>query len=150
MNAEKYLEQVGLLTSRITYHREDLKRILHEVDGISSRWGEIPGRSGIGDAPYVRNLETIERKKEELEMEEKLLALLRAQAEKVIDALPEEDMRLVLKYRYLQGKNYVQIGDLMFTSRQTVTRRKAMAIELLKLPEDAIDISSESWTRWTQ
>ena len=146
MNAEKYLEQVGLLTSRITYHREHIMMLMHEKDGIFSRWGAVSGGGGNGDAPYARMIENIERKKEELAKEEELLQRLRAQVEEVVGALPDEEMQQVLLYRYMQGKNYIQIADLMFTSRYTVMRRKEQAIELLEVPEDAIDISSESCT----
>ena len=144
MNVEKYLEQVGILTSRITYHREHIMMLIHEKDGIFSRWGAVSGGGGSGDAPYVRMLENIERKKEELAKEEELLMRLRAQAEEAIEALPDEEMKEVLFYRYLEGKNYVQIADLLFVSRMTITRWKTKAIELLKLPEDAINIFSES------
>ena len=143
MNAEKYLEQVGILTKKVAYHREHLMMLLHERDGISSRWGEFSGGSGSGDAPYVRMLENIEKKTEELAKEEDLLNRLRKQAEEIIDTLPEEDLKQVLLYRYLEGKNYVQIADLLFVSRITVTRWKTKAMELLVIPEDAIDISLE-------
>ena len=143
MNAEKYLEQVGILTKKVAYHREHLMMLLHERDGVSSRWGEFSGGSGSGDAPYVRMLENIERKTEELAKEEELLSRLRMQAEEMIDTLPEEDLKQVLLYRYLEGKNYMQIADLLFVSRITVTRWKGKAMEMLVVPEDAIDIFSE-------
>ncbi len=143
MNAERYLEQVELLTRKIAWHREHLIVLYHEVDGVSSRWGAFSGGSGSGEAPYVRMLENIEKKKEELAREEDLLNRLRKQAEEMIDMLPEEGMKQVLLYRYLEGKNYVQIADLLFVNRATVTRWKEKAMEMLEIPEEAIDIFSE-------
>lgn len=144
MNAERYLEQFETLSRRIAYHREHLLMLHLELDGLSSCWNRVSGGNGSGEAPYVRALENIERKKKELEQEEDLLQRLRTQIEETVDRLPDESMKQILLYRYLHGKNYVQIADILFMGRLSVTRRKKRAMELLEVPEDAIDIFSEN------
>jgi len=143
MTNEEYLNQIETLTRRITYRREQLLRLRLEAESVSSRWKDLSGVGGgapSGEASYVRMLERIEAKEEELKGEEDLLFRLREQAEQVIELLPTEQMRLVLLYRYLEGKNYVQIARLMYVTRCSVMNWKAEAIELLSLPESPINI----------
>ena len=139
MTNETYLSQVGILERRIVYHTERLRRMRLEADAVSSRWGERGG-AGAGDAPYVLMLERIESCEEELDRENELLARLQAQTEETIARLPEEKMRLVLLYRYLEGKSYLQIGDLLYMDKGTAKRWQLRALDCMTLPEDAIRI----------
>lgn len=143
MTCEEYLSQIEKLSRRIAYHREHILRLRSEADAVSCCWGESTGVRSA-DAPYVRMLERIEVLEEEEERENQLLLSLRKQAEEIISRLPDENMKWVLLYRFLEGKNYVQIADLLYVSRMTVTRWRNRALELLVLPEDAINIFSES------
>ena len=83
-------------------------------------------------------MERIESCEEELERDYELLARLQAQTEETIARLPEEKMRLVLLYRYLEGKSYLQIGDLLYMDKGTAKRWQARALKCLTLPENAI------------
>lgn len=143
MTNEEYLNQIETLTRRITYRREQLLRLRLEAESVSSRWKDLSGVGGgtpSGEASYVRMLERIEAKEEELKGEEDLLFRLREQAEQVIELLPSEEMRLVLLYRYIEGKNMIQVMGLMHACRSSVMQWKADGLELLSLPENAINI----------
>ena len=141
MTNEAYLSQIGELSRRIDYHRERLHRMCLEADAVSSRWGEHGG-THTGDAPYVRMLERIEEYREQLEGENDLLLRLQAQAEEAIARLPEEKMRLVLLYKYMEGKSYLQIGDLMYMAKATAKQWQVRALKCLTLPDDPIVICS--------
>ena len=139
MTNEAYLCQAGVLIGRIRFHEERLLRLRLEADAVSSRWGEHGGvRSG--DAPYVHILEKIESCEEELDREYELLVRLQAQIEETIARLPEEKMRLVLLYRYLEGKTYLQIGDVLYIDKSTAKRWENRALKCMTLPENAIRI----------
>ena len=143
MTNEEYLNQIETLTRRITYRREQLLRLRLEAESVSSRWRDLSGVGGgtpSGEASYVRMLERIEAKEEELKGEEELLFRLREQVEQAIELLPSEDMRLVLLYRYIEGKNMIQVMGLMHACRSSVMQWKADGLELLSLPENAINI----------
>ena len=140
MTAEMYFDQIGTLSRRIVYHRERLYRMRSEADAVFSHWGETVS-SGKKDAPYVRMMERIEECSEELEKEDKLLAGLQRQAEETISRLPDENHRLVLLYRYLEGMSYMKIAVLMHVDKSTAKRRHASALEKLVLPENPIRIS---------
>ena len=139
MTNEAYLSQPGILSRRITYHTERLQRMCREADAVSSRWGEARG-AGAYEAPYVRMLERIETGREELDRENELLARLTAQAEETIDRLPDEMMKLVLQYAYLEGMSYQQISDILFIGKSTVRRWKERALACMTLPEEPIRI----------
>ena len=59
MTKKAWLEQPGVLSRRITYHTERLRRLRREADAVASRWGEGSCVRG-SEAPYVRMLERIE------------------------------------------------------------------------------------------
>ena len=52
------------------------------------------------------------------------------------------ELQMVLKYKYLEGKTMKQIGDMLNVDRRTVYRWHDKAIEQIVLPEDAINTKS--------
>ena len=143
MTSEEYLSQIGILTRRCMYRQEQILRMRRDADAVSCRWGEY-SRSDGADAPYVRMIERIAETEEKAEEENRLLLDLRAQAEAAIDRLPDENLKLVLLYRYLEGKNFTQIAEILYVCRLTVMRWKAKALELFIFPENPIRIFAES------
>ena len=142
MTKKTWLEQPGVLSRRITYHTERLRRLRREADAVASRWGEGSCVRG-SEAPYVRMLERIEAQQEELERECDLYDRLRAQIEEAVFRLPQEKMRLALLYHYLEGKSFLQVGDLLYMDKGTAHRWASRALDALVLPENPIDIFSE-------
>lgn len=141
MTTHEYLSQYRVLSNRITYHIERLRRLRLEADAVSSRWEESIS-SHTAEAPYIRILENIESARAELAAENDLLDRLQEQIEQTVELLPGENLRLVLLYRYLAGKSYAEIGNLLFSSKASVSRWLAQALDELPLPEDCISICS--------
>ncbi len=142
MTKKEWLSQPARLSHRMAYHAERLRGLRREADAVASRWGESI-RAQCADAPYVRMLERIETLQERLDRESELYDLLRTQIEEAINRLPEEKMKLVLLYHYLEGKSFLQVGDLLYVDKCTASRWAVRALEFLMLPEDPIDIDSE-------
>ena len=141
MTKEEYLSQIQVLPRRIDYHNARLLRLQRQADAVTSRWGEH-STSASGDAPYVRMLENIEAAREELEEETGLLLSLQRQVEDTVNALPDERLRLVLLYHYLEKKTFAEIGEMLYVSFSSVRRYIIRALELLVLPEHPISIVS--------
>ena len=142
MTKKDWLSQPAALSRRITYLTVQLHNLLLELDAVSSPWGEVlSGHSG--DAPYVRRLEKAESVKEQIRTAYDLYDRLRAQIEETILRLPNENMRLVLLYHYLEGRSFSQIGDILFLNKGSAARCAARGIEELVLPEEPIDVFSE-------
>ncbi len=142
MTKKEWISQLGELSRRIVFHAESLARMRREADAVFSRWGEGSSVRST-DAPYVRMLERIETLQEQLERETGLYDRLRIQVEEAVGALPQEKMRLVLLYHYLEGKSFPQIGNLLYMDKTTACRWAVRALETLILPEDPVRIFSE-------
>ena len=141
MTKEYYLSQLGILSGRITFHSEQLYRLRREKDAVSSRWGEASGAVAF-DAPYARLLEKIEALEETLDSELETRSRLQRQMEETIAGLPDEKMRLVLLYRYLEGKTFFEIGNLLYMDKSSAVRIHTKAMGLLVLPEDPLNIAA--------
>ena len=61
--------------------------------------------------------------------------------EEAIGRLPEEKMRLVLLYRYLEGESYLRIGELLLMDKGTAKRWQTRALERLVLPENPVSVA---------
>ena len=142
MTKKEWISQLGELSRRIVFHTESLARLRREADAVFSRWGEGSSVRST-DAPYVRMLERIETLREELEQETGLYDRLRIQVEEAVGALPQEKMRLVLLYHYLEGKSFPQIGNLLYMDKATACRWAVRALEALVLPENPVWFYSE-------
>ena len=142
MTKKEWISQPGELSRRIVFHAESLARLCREADAVFSRWGEGSSVRST-DAPYVRMLERIETLREQLEEETRLYDLLRIQVEEAVAALPQEKMRLVLLYHYLEGKSFPQIGNLLYMDKATACRWAVRALEALVLPENPVWFYSE-------
>ena len=142
MTKKEWLSQPAALSRRITYLTVQLHNLLLEMDAVSSPWGEI-SFVHADEAPYVRKLEKIETVKERIRLAEDLYDRLRAQIEDAVLLLPNENMRLVLLYHYLEGRSFSQIGDILYLNKGSAARCAARAVEALALPPDPIDVFSE-------
>ena len=140
---KEWLEQPGRLSRKMAYHTERLLSLRREADAVASRWGESVCAQ-CSEAPYVRMLERIETLQEKLKWENELYDRLRAQVEEAIDGLPQEKMRLVLLYHYLEGKSFLQVGELLYMDKGTANRWAVRALEFLALPEDPVTIDGEN------
>ena len=82
----------------------------------------------------------VEELKEQINREMALYLKLKSQITEVIHQVKNNELQLVLMYKYLEGKTMKQIADLMNANRSTLYRWHERAIEQIILPEDAINI----------
>ena len=139
MTKKDWLSQPAALSRRITYLTVQPHNLLLELDAVSSPWGEC-SFVHTDEAPYVRKLERIETVREKIRTATDLYDRLRAQIEETILRLPNENMRLVLLYHYLEGRSFSQIGDILFLNKGSAARCAARAVEELILPPEPIDV----------
>ena len=72
----------------------------------------------------------------ELEM----LSDLKKQIREVIEAVPDTDERMVLKYRYIHNYTWEQIGTELCADARTIRRWHGNALLHASLPENPIEI----------
>ena len=140
MDVETYLKQGRLLDQRINYHLRKLSELRQTAYMISSP--QISGckvqNSHTGEAPFEKALERIEAMEERINQEIDLLVDLQEQIEGVIGQLESEEHQMILKYRYLEGLPWDEIGELLNISISTVKRWNQNALLMLKMPENPI------------
>ena len=144
MDVETYLKQGRLLDQRINYHLRKLSELRQTAYTISSPQisGNKVQNSHTGEAPFEKALERIEAMEERINQEIDLLVELQEQIEGVIGQLESEEHQMILKYRYLEGLPWDEIGELLNISISTVKRWNQNALLMLKMPENPIFLKS--------
>ena len=140
MQVETYLKQGLLLDRRINYHIKELNELRADACNISAPaiGKEKVKSSPSGDAPFVRALMRVEELQEKINREIDVLVDLRNQIEEVINQVKEENLRMLLYYKYRQGISNEQISRMLNIGHTTLFRWHANAIKQITLPEDAI------------
>ncbi len=123
MTAVEYLNQVGYIDRKIKFDLMELEELRARAVSVSSpAFGERVQSTRSTEPPFVRVLERIWEKearlnKELMELEEK-----REEVKAVIEALPNQDERMVLLYRYVLFHKMEEIALEMHMSLSSVKR----------------------------
>ncbi len=141
MTNKEYLRQAYRLDQRINSDIEEVSRLREMACGISSPvLGDKVQTSHSGEAPFVRSVEKILTLEERINKEIDLLVDLKEQIRGVISAVPDVDERMVLRYRYIQGLTWEQIGLEMNADERTIRRWHGNALLHITLPENPVII----------
>lgn len=141
MTNKEYLRQAYRLDQRINSDIEEVSRLREMACGISSpALGDRVQTSHSGEAPFVRSVEKILTLEERINKEIDLLVDLKEQIRGVISAVPDVDERMVLRYRYIQGLTWEQIGLEMNADERTIRRWHGNALLHITLPENPVVI----------
>ena len=142
MTVVEYLKQGLGLDRQINYHVAKMVELRLSVNSIPSLrlQADKVQTSPSGEAPYVNAMMRVEELKEQINREMALYLKLKSQITEVIHQVKNNELQLVLMYKYLEGKTMKQIADLMNANRSTLYRWHERAIEQIILPEDAINI----------
>ena len=142
MTMTEYLKQGQLLDQRINYHIRKLREMRTSMYTLSSSMSsqERVQTSRMEDAPFIRALEKVEEMQGRINREIDLLVDLKNQIEGVIKQLEREEYQMMMIYRYLEGKSFSEIADLLSVSRSSIIRWHKVALAELKMPENPICI----------
>ncbi len=123
MTKKEYLEQLGYIDRKIKYDLMELEELRGRATSISSPvFGERVQTSRNTEPPFVRVLEFIRAKEEKLNRELAELEEKREEVKAVIEALPNQDERMVLLYRYVLFYKMEDIALEMHMSLSSVKR----------------------------
>ena len=141
MTNKEYLRQAYRLDQRINSDIEEVARLREMASGISApALGDKVQTSRSGEAPFVRSVEKIMALEEKINQEIDLLVDLKEQIRGVITAVPDTDERMVLRYRYIQGLTWEQIGLEMNADERTIRRWHGNALLHITIPEKPVII----------
>lgn len=141
MKAKDYLGQAYRLDQRINANIAEVQRLRLMSESISSpSWGEKVSTTKATDPPFARSLIKIMDLEQQIDAEVAKLIELKAQIRDVIDAVPDTDEQMVLRYRCLLNYSFERIGDLMCCGKTTAWAWYNKALTHVVLPEEPIVI----------
>ena len=141
MTSKEYLRQAYRLDLKINSDIEEVARLRSMATSITAPvLGDKVQSSRMGDAPYVRSIEKILMLEKRINQEIDTLVDLKEQMRGVIEAVPDTDERMVLRYRYVHNLTWEQIGTEMNADARTVRRWHGSALLHVVLPENPIKI----------
>ena len=144
MDVQEYLKQGYLLDQRINYHLRRLEETKNMIDGVNSpliRPDKVK-TSPDGEAPYVKAYLKMAELNERINQEIDLLFDLRNQIDEVLRTVRSEKHRMVLLYRYIEGRTWEDIGIMLNADKSTVKRWHQEALQMVKMPENPIVIQN--------
>ena len=138
MTSKEYLKQAYLLDAQINSQMRSLesyKSMRGIVQGMT--YGERIGSSGNRniEAPFVKTIEKIMLLEDRINQEIDRLVELKVEIGEAINKLEKPAERLLLKYRYLDGMEWIDISQALAVSYRTVHRIHASALKNFEVPE---------------
>ncbi len=138
----EYLHQAYRLDQRIksdTMEAQNLREMAGSVSAIQYDKDRVQ-TSRNTEAPFVRTLEKLWTLEKKIAGELEMLSDLKKQIREVIEAVPDTDERMVLKYRYIHNYTWEQIGMELCADARTIRRWHGKALLHVTLPDDPIII----------
>jgi RNA polymerase sigma factor (sigma-70 family) len=136
MTAKEYLNQARHLDALINCRLREIdywKDLSSGVSGSSFEPHYNPNRPT--EAPFVRYLEKIDEIQRSVEEKVAYLIKLRDEINSRIDMLDNREEQLLLRYRYLDGCTWEEIGRMLNVSLRTVHRIHGMALQHFPVPD---------------
>lgn len=123
MTAKEYLEQAYRIDQRIKFAYDELNRLQELSTDISSPiLDEKVQTTKKTEAPFVKYVEKIMEKEEEIKTEIDKLIKLKDEIIKAIDSLDKFEERAVLKYRHLFNYSWLEIAKKLNIGQTTAVR----------------------------
>jgi len=136
MDKKKYLRQAYRLDHKIQSEMrevENLKEMAGSPQSPSLEPHYNPNKQT--EAYFVKCYRKIWDLEEKIESEILLLTSLKEQIHETIETVPDKDEQMVLRYRYIEGMSWEDIGVKLYAGRSTVNRWHDQALEHMKMPD---------------
>jgi len=135
VKANEYLSQVYNLKRKIKYNLARLEELRELSCSISApALDKVPSGNRCTEAPFVKALERIWEKEEEINREMDELERKQKEIQAVIERLTDVDERYVLLYRYMQGMKWEEISLELNLSEKTVRRKHFSGLRNIVVP----------------
>lgn len=139
MTIKEYLKQAYRLDQRIDNHLEELARFRETIVGLSSpRYGDKVQSSVDGNAPFVKQIESIIRYEERINAEIDTLIALKDQIHETIATAGNPRDEIMLHSKYIDGQSWEHIAASFQVDVSTVYRWHREALHRMKMPENPI------------
>ena len=144
MTAKEYLERAKNINGRIRLVCEEITRLRSLSESISSpSFEEKVQHSTNIEAPFVKYIEKIMEKEEELKKEAETLSRVHIETLKAIDTLPMFEERLVLKCKYLYNYSWLKTAQALHMGQSSAIRLHQRALRNFeKSAEDFLKVDN--------
>ena len=141
MNAKEYLEQVSRAEKEVRVIQAKIDHYRDVALSMSSHFADAPIRASTPSSRVETVAVGIVDALEEWNANLGAYKAIIDRAEKLIDRIPQERYRLLLKYRYLCGWDLQRVGrELQYTDRNSIYRAHGWALlEMGKILEEVKD-----------
>ena len=136
MTANEYLSQVYNLKRKIKYDLSRLEELRELSCSISApAYDRVPSGTRNTEAPFVKALERIWDKEDEINLELDELERKQKEIQSVIERLTDVDERYVLLYRYMQGMKWEEVALEMHRCESSVRKIHVKALKKIIVPK---------------
>lgn len=141
MDAREYFAQVPELKNHIKRVKEKIRRY-REIStsprspSLEQHYNPNPNTT----SPFEKLLLEISELEQELDELQKIYNNLNTEAKYILCQLDDDNERLTLQHRYLEGMSYVDIADELYRSERSVYRYEEAGLRHIIIPENHIEI----------
>ena len=128
----RYLSRYRRLNERIDRLLEEQSRWRERALKITPTLSQAPGGGGSG-SPIEQPMDKVLEIDEEINREIDTLQTVRQEIRVALNQLEDENLKLLMEYRYIDGLTWEQIAEKMDYSRQWATSLHGMALQKIKL-----------------
>lgn len=139
MTAKEYLSQVYKLDHKIYLMQlevEEYRRLASSIPGQDFTRERVDHTPSY-EAPFVKWIMKAIDKEEQIKKKMAELTELKAKVMSVIDEVQNDNLRMVLKLRYINSMGFPDIADKLYASESTIKRWHREALCEVKVPSEA-------------
>lgn len=128
----KYLSRYIALNRRIDRLLEEQSRWREKAMRITPVLSPVPGGGGSG-SPIERPMDKVLEIDVEINREIDELQIVRQEIRAALNQLEDENLKLLMEYRYIDGMTWEQIAEKMDYSRQWIFSLHGKALQKIEL-----------------
>ena len=128
----RYLSRYRRLNQRIDRLLEEQGRWREKAMRITPVLSPVPGGGGSG-SPIERPMDKVLEIDAEINREIDELQIVRQEIRAALNQLEDENLKLLMEYRYIDGLTWEQIAEKMDCSRQWVFSLHGKALQKIEL-----------------
>ena len=141
MDAREYFAQVPELKNHIKRVKEKIIRYRDisaspRSPSLEQHYNPNPNTA----SPFEKLLLEISELEQELDELQKIYNILNTEAKYILCQLDDDNERLTLQHRYLEGMSYIDIADELYRSERSVYRYEEAGLRHIIIPENHIEI----------
>lgn len=128
----QYLSRYRRLNQRIDHLLEEQSRWRERALKITPTLSQAPGGGGSG-SPIERPMDKVLEIDEEINREIDTLQTIRQKIRETLNQLEDENLKLLMEYRYIDGMTWEQVAVKMHYSYMQICRLHGKALKTIML-----------------